>query len=479
MSLWRPQGTPHESDIMAQKQTVGCCGITRRGFLLGAVAGFAAGVPAAWYGSRWWRDTGEGRYPGRVVRVHDRNAVGPNHTANEEIVKKMVDRGLVDLVNGDAKDPKSAWKRFFERGDVVGIKVNPVGRAPKPGDTSRVAHAVGCISNHAIVVACVEGLKSAGVRPQDIVVFERYAEEFKGAGYLDLMGRREMAGVRWMASADAYTDTQLDLEGFDAGRDACPADIAAHVAGYDPDVFAHMGFCAPQHDKKDDRRFRSHLSVIVSRMVNKIITIPCLKDHRSAGVTLALKNMSHGMNNNVARSHVSKVTHGVFGEKRVLGPNQCNTFIPHAVSSLPLRQKATLHILDGLVGVYEGGPGCWNRTWGTWDYKSLLFATDPVAMDHVGWDIIDSKRAEMGWAPVARMGLSAQSPVSNAASELAALAGYSPLDAVTLGMSAQNLREGRASEDFDLRTPQHISLAGDLGLGVFDPQLIDYRTVKL
>jgi len=342
-----------------------------------------------------------------------------------------------------------------------------------------VAHAVGCISNNAIVVACVEGLKSVGVRPQDIIVFERYAEEFKGAGYLDLMGRREMAGVRWMASAYTYTDTQLDLEGFDAGRDACPADVVAHVAGYDPDVFAHMGFCAPQHDPKDDRRFRSHLSVIVSRMVNKIITIPCLKDHRSAGVTLALKNMSHGMNNNVARSHISKVAYGVFSDKRILGPNQCNTFIPHAVSSLPLRQKATLHILDGLVGVYEGGPGCWNRTWGTWDYKSLLFATDPVAMDHVGWDIIDSKRAEMGWAPVARMGLLTQSPVSNAASELAALAGYSPLDAVTLGMSVQNLREGRASEDFDLRTPQHISLAGDLGLGVFDPQLIDYRTVKL
>ena len=35
-------------------------------------------------------------------------------------------------------------------------------------------------------------------------------------------------------------------------------------------------------------------------MVDKIVTLPVLKDHRSAGVTLSLKNMSHGMNNNVS-----------------------------------------------------------------------------------------------------------------------------------------------------------------------------------
>lgn len=490
---------------MAEQQSIGCCGITRRGFLLGAAAGFAAGAPLAWFGSRWWRDSGQdlwhqltdsrfrgrsreierpelgmpGRYPGRVVRVHHPAAVRPNYTADPAVVRTMIDRGLVTLVDGDLKDPQSAWKRFFEPGDVVGIKVNPVGRAPKPGEPGRVAGAVGCISNREIVIACVEALKSAGVRPQDIIVFERYADEFENAGYLALMSERPMAGVRWMASSVSYTDTQLDLEGFDRGRDACPPEIASHVAGYDPDVFAHMGFCAPQHDPKDDRRFRSHLSVIVTRMVNKIITIPCLKDHRSAGVTLALKNLSHGMNNNVARSHVSGVAHGVLGETTVLGPNQCNTFIPHAVSNLPLRQKATLHILDGLIGVYEGGPGCWNRTWGTWNYNSLLFATDPVAMDHVGWDIIDRKRAEMGWAPVARMGLLNQTPASNAASELSGFAGRFPLDAAALAVSAQNLREGRASESFDLRTPQHVVLAGDLGLGIFDPQRIDLRTVRL
>ena len=466
-------------------------GITRRGFLAGTAFGLAAGAPLAWLAGRHLpRFTGRaeevlqpeyampGRFKGRVIRVHNPAAVKPRDSSlDAEIVRNMVHQGVVTLVGGDPKDRQSAWKRFFEPGDVVGIKVNPVGRKPKPGEGGRVHNAVGCISSPEVIVATVEGLKLAGVRAKDIIVFERYADEFIETGYDKLLASRPMDGVRWLASAARYTDTQLDIEGFDEGRDAFSVELARHVVGYDPDVFAHMGFSAPQHDEKDDRRFRSHLSVIVSRMVNKFITIPCLKDHRSAGVTLALKNLSHGLNNNVARSHVSGIAHG-FMESRVTGPNQCNTFIPHAVAQHHTRQKATLHILDGLIGVYEGGPGCWNKTWGTWHYNSLLFATDPVAMDHVGWDIIDTKRTQMGWAPVDRMGSVHHTPSVVTSSEFAALAGSNPLGAAALGCSAQNMREGRASEAFDLRTPQHISLAGGLGLGTFDADRIQYSVVR-
>lgn len=477
---------------MTLPSSPGCCGITRRGFLLGAAAGLGAGGALTWFGSRYLRDldrprfTGRsvetprpefampGRFKGRVIEIHHPGAVRPDHTPDADAVRGMVQRGLTSLVDGDPKDPQSAWKSFFGTGDVVGIKVNPVGRKPKANEGGRVKDAVGCISSPAVLVAVVEGLKSAGVRPRDIIVFERYADEFIEAGYVDVMSTRPMAGVRWLASAVRYSNSQLDVEGFDDGRSSCPAGWARHVAGYDPDVFTHMGFCMPEHDKKDDRRFRSHLSMIVSRLVNKVVTIPCLKDHRSAGVTLSLKNMSHGMDNNVARSHVSGVAHG-FLDSTVTGPNQCNTFIPHAVAQHKLREKATLHILDGLIGVYEGGPGCWNKTWGTWHYNSLLFATDPVALDHVGWDIIDRKRRREGWAPVADMGLVQQTPAVRVSSELAALAGTQPLEALSLGMVAKNLRDGRASEVFDLRTPQHISLAGDLGLGEFDARRIDLR----
>jgi hypothetical protein len=479
---------------------------SRRSFLLGSATGLAVGLPvaalAARYGPDWfglWNTRGAarftgapalpqpglppmpGKYPGRVIEVRRHDAVSDDHVINTSAVSAMMDRGMAELTGTEPGDVKAAWGTFFQKGDIVGIKVNPVGRKAKPGEPGRVANAVGSISSPELVIKVVQSLKEIGIRPQDIIVFERYANEFIDAGYADLMTTRPLDGVRWLASAAGYSNDQVDVRGFDGGRDAWSPELARHVAGYDPDVFTTMGFCADDHSKNDDRRFRSHLSVIPSRLVDKLVTLPVLKDHRSGGVTLSLKNMSHGMNNNVARSHLGGKAHGGISTDSVhsSGPNQCNTFIPQAASHYRLRQKATLHILDGLIGVYEGGPGCWNRTWGTWRHKGLFFATDPVALDHVGWDIIDAKRVQLGWPPVGRMGRVYNTPSLAVQTALANLAAASPLEALTLGISATNIHEGRGSEGFNLRQPEHVVLAGELGLGVFDARSICYRLVHV
>ncbi|MCI0457662.1 MAG: DUF362 domain-containing protein, partial [Gemmataceae bacterium] len=369
---------------------------------------------------------------------------------------------------GGAEHAVEAWRRFFQPGDVVGIKVNPVGYQRQRG-------VVGAISSPAVLLEVVAGLKSAGVKARDIIVFERYASEFREAGYEAVMRERALDGVRWYASSTTGGNVQVDIEGYDGRRER-----DAHVVGYDPDVFVHMGFATPEHDPKDDRRFRSHLSVIITRLVNKFVTIPVLKDHRSAGVTLALKNLSHGLNNNVARSHLSGMQYGgMASPRRASGPNQCNTFIPTAVSQPAIRQKATLHILDGLIGVYEGGPGSWNRTWATWQHKGLFFATDPVALDHVGWDILDRKRAQEGWQPVAQMGLLHAVPAAMLSSGLAALAARGATEAVTLSAAGQNYRGGRDTEVFNRRQPEHVILAQTIGLGVFDARRIEHRRIEL
>ncbi len=463
--------------------------ITRRTFLAGA-AGLATGVSGVLLAERFLTPpfTGSakevprpqyampGPYPGRVVEVRRADAVSPDNIVNQDAVSAMLDSGMTELTDAEPRDVRAAWGRFFHKGDVVGIKVNPVGRKPEPGDRHALPNAVGAISSPALVVEVVRRLQGAGVRPEDIVVFERYAQEFIDAGYADLV-ERELPGVRWAASAVAYSDKQVDVTGFDDGRDRLSVEAQRRVTGYDPDVFTVMGFCAPEH-KDDDRRYRSHLSLIVTRMVDKIVTLPVLKDHRSAGVTLSLKNMSHGMNNNVARSHLVGIPHGLSGPSRLMGPNQCNTFIPQAVSQTPLREKATLHILDGLIGVYEGGPKNWNKTWATWRRRSLYFATDPVALDHVGWDRIDAERAENGWAPVARMGLLQQSPAADAATGVAPFGG-GLLGGAALYAAAQNMRAGRESEELNMRQPEHVILAGELGLGVFPRDQIEHRTVVL
>src|SRR5262249_1940434 len=148
------------------------------------------------------------------------------------------------------------------------------------------------------------------------------------------------------------------------------------------------------------------------------------KDHGSAGVTGALKTMSHGSVNNVNRSHSTP------------DANVCNTFIPTVASHPVIRKKYVLHIMDGIKGVYQEGPHTRveHPDW-VGENNALLLATAPVARDHVLGRQIDAKRKEKGLAPVARVG--------------------------RMGLDAD--REG-----LDIRQPQHIVLAGRLGLGIFD-----------
>ncbi len=386
-----------------------------------------------------------GPYPGRVIEVQHPGSVTDGQR-NRAAVKAMIQRGMQQLVP-EAETAVDAWRSFFQLGDRVGIKVVPVGMVPKPGtDTTVNGPAVdlrrpGPISSYEVVAEVVESLASAGIRLNDILVFERYHDDFIRAGYTAMLPE----GVHWECSSVSFDDSQLEIDGQFRGQPR-----RRNIAGYDRDVYRELAFCHDEsiHDPHDDRRFRSHLSKIVTQKVDKIISIPVLKDHRSAGVTLSLKNMSHGMVNNVCRSHPGALPGSEQAFTKAL--NHCHTFIPAMVSLPQTRQKCVLQILDGLVGTYEGGPGSWNRTFATWDYKSLLFSTDPVALDHVGWQIIDAKRAQEGWPGVARMGR----------------------DAVG-GLGAN------PTESFPIRHPQHIPLAGLVGLGVFDREKIDHQRLKL
>jgi uncharacterized protein (DUF362 family) len=390
-------------------------GISRRRFLLGtatclATGGLAVSAPK----KKKPAFSLPGPYPGRVIEVHHPGSVLKGQIKLTP-VQAMVDRGMRELTG--APDAVQAWRCLFQKGDRVGLKVNPVGSAGRGAD-------FGAISNFAVVKAIVHGLHRAGLTDRDIVLFERYADQFRGAGYEDFL-QHELPGIKWYAGSYQYSHTQTDLAGLDSFKgNKAPRD--PHVLGYDRDVLVRFDFTHPDHDPRDPLRLESHLSRIVTGdLVNKIINIPVLKDHGSAGVTLALKNISHGMVNNVSRSHV--------GTR--LGENRCGEFIPRVVALPALRQKIVLHVLDGLIACWQGGPGHLG-SWATWPYRTLFFATDPVALDHVGWGIVDAERIRRGWPAVARSGINGDN------------------------------RSGM--EEFYLRQPEHIELAGKLELGVFD-----------
>src|SRR5262249_13224796 len=160
---------------------------------------------------------------------HDPASVSDANEITAAPVKKMMARGMCELTGAD--HPVEAWRRFFEPDDVVGIKVNPVGRKrlEYPG--------VGSISSPEVLLEIVVGLKIAGVKPRNMIVFELYADEFRQTGYESVMRERAMQDVRWYASASGYDNTQLNIDGHD-GRSRKDRD--PHVVGYDPDVFVHM-----------------------------------------------------------------------------------------------------------------------------------------------------------------------------------------------------------------------------------------------
>ncbi|MCS6952278.1 MAG: DUF362 domain-containing protein [Bryobacterales bacterium] len=332
-----------------------------------------------------------GPFPGRVIAVHHPASIVAG-AYQRDAVRVMLHKGLMELTG--AETPAEAWRYFFEPGDVVGLKLNPVGRPF-------------VISAPEVVQEIIEGLKMAGVKPRDIVAYDRYRREFLKAGFDTWLPE----GVRWMWATDAPHPLQLDMD------------------GYDPDHYMETAVVLPEANPSDPHHRRSYVAKFLTREVNKMINLCVLKHHQSAGITLALKNLSHGLVNNVSRSHSSPTL------------NTCGTFIPAVVDLPVIRQKVVLHILDAVKGAYHGGPGRRVEKY-VWEHKTMYFATDPVALDKIGWKVIDAKRLEMGMKPV----------------------GEAPPD---------------ADSRFYRMQPEHVEIAAVLGLGVFDDRKIDLRKFDL
>jgi uncharacterized protein (DUF362 family) len=336
------------------------------------------------------RLTMPGPYRGKVVAVeHPRSIVSGAY--QREPVREMLRTGLMKLTG--ASDLREAWRVFVQPGDVVGIKLNPVGRP----------HVV---SAPEVVQEIIAGLREAGIKPQDIIAYDRYRREFLQTGFDKWLPEK----VRWSFASEQYDEVQQKIE------------------GYDPDVYADVALTLPGQDIGSLTARRSFAARFITKDVNKLINLCLLKDHQSAGVTLALKNLSHGLVNNVNRSHST------------YSLNACGTFIPAIVSLPVIRQKAVLHIMDGVKGLYHGGPSA--KPQFVWEHKAMYFATDPVAMDRIGWEIIDAKRVSVGMAKL----------VDDKPDQFS---------------------------HFVHRQPEHVEIAGAMGLGEWDRKKIQLERVTL
>ena len=185
-----------------------------------------------------------------------------------------------------------------------------------------------------LVWAIVERLKDIGIAGRRIIVWDRLNKDLEKAGY------------------------KLRFHGGDVrvyGNDH---------AGYYPTLFSwgEVG---------------SLVSNVAVRECDALINVPILKDHGIVGVTIALKNYFGAIHN-------PNKYHNDVGDPYVADANM----IP------PLRTKTRLIVCDALMAQCDGGPPFMPQ-W-AWKYNGLLVSTDPVALDTVGWKIIEDRRREVG-----------------------------------------------------------------------------------
>ncbi len=146
------------------------------------------------------------------------------------------------------------------------------------------------------------------------------------------------------------------------------------------------------------------------------INFALVKDHSICGYTGALKNMTHGCSINPHDFHVHHAS-----------PQIALMYAQDVIKS-----RVRLCISDAFKVMADGGP-LWKRPEMVKPHEAIYVSTDPVALDTVGWEVVDKLRAELKLKPLKDAG----------------------------------------------REPAYIKAAADLGLGIHDRAQIQVKEVAI
>jgi len=337
-----------------------------------------------------------GPYPGRVVSVRSDKCIDTaTGAANDEVVREMMARGMRELTG--ARTTRQAWQRFFEPSDMVGLKVN-CGGYPH------------CVSAYEIVAEIVRQLTGLGIPATQIYVYERFQNQLDEVNYAPHLPQ----SIQLVAAERANQNVDN--------------------AGYDPAVYLEADLFG-----EDDTR--SNMMRLVSQRLTKIINIPNMKDHGATGVTGCLKNIAYGSFSNVARTHQG-------------GKSHTYSIVGTLAAIEPLRSRTVLQIMDGLRGVWHGGPFARTRAYVFYP-RQIIFGTDPVAIDRLLLDIIEQERRAHG-----AISIWDRSPAS-------------------LKVDDGRARDADPNVNIIIREPGHVEFASKLGLGTYDLARINLQNVSL
>lgn len=283
-------------------------------------------------------------YRGRVVEIFDESVLVDNKV-QQPVVDAMLEKGMRELTG--AENLADAWKLFVTPEDIVGLKINTLSGPP-------------CSTRSEVVDAIVSGLKLAGVKEENIIIWDRFESHLKRTRYPI---QRRPGKIRCYATDSAAVGSDTDIY-------------------YEADVFSWIPeeFIQPRLKDMAPAYPNSHFSKIFTQHITKQINVPVLKDHNITGVTLCLKNLAMGICSNTERFHIT--------------PVNCDPMIPEVCAHPMIQSKNVLNVADCLSLVYEGSPTVDPQY--LMPYHSLMVGTDPVAMDQIALEILEGIRKEKG-----------------------------------------------------------------------------------
>ncbi|MGD0157910.1 MAG: DUF362 domain-containing protein [Terracidiphilus sp.] len=255
----------------------------------------------------------------KVVVATDAALHGRGGQLDEKRVLALLDRAIAAYTGRD--NPVEAWKRIVPRDKVIGLKTNGLGGK-------------GICTHQALVMAVAQRLQQAGIKPGNILVWDRDARDLEACG---LTISTDPNRIRCYGSDVSGFEDQVETWG------------SAHA----------------------------RLSKILTRECAIVIGLPILKDHNLAGVTFAMKNM-----------------YGVLERPQDLHSGGCNPSVADLNCIPIIREKVRFTIGDAMSSVCDGGPGFHPEY--LWQPNTLIVGEDRVAIDHTAWQMIERRRAETG-----------------------------------------------------------------------------------
>jgi hypothetical protein len=291
-----------------------------------------------------------------VWYAHDPTAMD-RFTENPSVSRRMVDQVVKSATN--EKDIAQAWRKLVSPKDKIGIKVNAAGGR-------NFATRIG------VVRAILDGLEQAGVNPKNVIIWDRDLTELREAGFDP---KRLGAQVRGIDPP----------RGWDRSAPFAAPALGKLIWGDLLFIERNKKIPGKKAAESDQLSSTSHFPTILTKDVTKIINVPTLADDAGCGVAGAFYSIGVRNLDNWRRFVASGLS--------------AVDSIPEIYDDPNIGPKVAIHILDGLIAQYAGGPeGNPNYAF---PHTTIYASTDPVAIDAVAARNIDVWRKMAKLPPIA------------------------------------------------------------------------------